>query len=561
MYRLIAACLFTTTALAGVPGAQAADLDFDSAIERVLVFPQGAQITRMAEGNVPAGEHVIIIDDLPGNVLPQSVRVKGVAGGSLQQSSIDVRQKTLFSDDRPQERKRLEEAVEQLQFETGRIKRKLADIALQRDMLQALATKAISGAGNSSSGLVSAESLDGLLNSAGLRLEKLQSDESLALDRQNEIASEISDLQKAINDLAPENRVQTVVEINVSADADLPAAFEIEYKVEEAGWQPVYDARLSIGEKAVESRLELLRRASVRQSTGESWDGISLSLSTARPSSATTAPELHPFEVDIQPERPVPVPMVRNKAYRQNGPAQPSVLMELQADAAQEEAIQVLVSEPEVAARIAGFQAVFDIPGKTSVTNSGETKSVTIDRYDHVSELHAKAVPRYDLSAFLMAEFKHEGDTPLLPGTVSLTRDGVYVGQGHLPLLAPGERHELGFGIDDQLLITRVETDKEKGQSGFVSTVNTDRRVFVMTVTNQHDFEMPVRVYDRMPVSNQEDIVVEMTEGSTQPSMTGVDNQRGVLEWSRKLEASQEWQITFGYEVSWPKEMKITSID
>ncbi len=366
MYRLIATCLFATTTLAGVTGAYAADLDFESGIERVLVFPQGAQITRVASGNVPAGDHVIVIDDLPGNVVPQSVRVKGVAGGALQQSSIDVRRKALASNERPQERKRLEEAMERLQFETGRIERKLADIMLQREILQALATKAISGAGNSSSGLVSAESLDGLLNSAGLRLEKLQSDESSAIDRQNEILREISDLQKILSDLAPDNRVQTVVEINVSADSELPAAFEIEYKVEEAGWQPVYDARLVVDDGASDSRLELLRRASVRQSTGESWDGISLSFSTARPSSATTAPELSPFEVDVQPDRPTPVPMVRNKAYRQNGTAGSTALMGLQADAMQEEAPQAAVSEPEVAARIAGFQAIFEIPGKTT---------------------------------------------------------------------------------------------------------------------------------------------------------------------------------------------------
>ena len=44
--------------------------------------------------------------------------------------------------------------------------------------------------------------------------------------------------------------------------------------------------------------------------------------------------------------------------------------------------------------------------------------------------------------------------TPILPGQVSLFRDGTFVGNGRLPLLSPGEEHELGFGVDDAVRVT-----------------------------------------------------------------------------------------------------------
>ncbi len=40
------------------------------------------------------------------------------------------------------------------------------------------------------------------------------------------------------------------------------------------------------------------------------------------------------------------------------------------------------------------------------------------------ADLYASAVPRYDLSAFLMAGFEHDGETPLLPGRFPLAGTG-----------------------------------------------------------------------------------------------------------------------------------------
>ena len=124
-----------------------------------------------------------------------------------------------------------------------------------------------------------------------------------------------------------------------------------------------------------------------------------------------------------------------------------------------------------------------------------------------------------------------------------------------------GEKHEMGFGVDDLVKIERVETAKEKGQSGFVSTVNTDESRFKTTVKNLHDFAIETRIIDRLPVSNHEDIVVETLEGSSQPTDTNLDDQRGILRWTSLVEGGKEGVIDFGYRVSWPKDMKISSVE
>lgn len=552
--------IFTLAFLAStsINNSFAADLDFKSSIDRVTVYPQGASVTRLTAGQVPAGDHVIILKDLPGNIQAESVRVLGKADGALKQNSVDIRQMAINEDAQPEERIRLERQIETLQDEMERINRTFSDNQIQRDMLQAIAAKALTPNSGNGALVVSGEGMTGLLESAAAKLDALAQGEMDMRGRQRAIGREISDLQNQINEMSSRNNVQTVVMINVSADATTNSEFSIEYKIEEAGWRPVYDASLKLGKGADDAGLQLERRALVTQYSPESWENVSLSLSTARPSSATAASNLNPFFLDQLPEV---MPMASDQV-RMAPTASGQLLSKrgvdkrrgFEAELAQEVAV------PEVAVEMAGFQAIFQMPGKASIANNGESKTLTIDSYSLPVDLHVLSVPRIDPSAFLVAGFTFEGETPLLPGEVMLNRDGAFIGKGRLPLLNAGEKHELGFGVDDLVTVERVETAKEKGQSGFVSTVNTDERKYKTTVKNLHDFAIETRIIDRIPVSNHEDITVEMGSASTMPTDTNLEDQRGVLRWTNVIDGKGERVIDFGYRVSWPKDMKINSV-
>jgi hypothetical protein len=56
----------------------------------------------------------------------------------------------------------------------------------------------------------------------------------------------------------------------VNAGAPLDADIVIRYQVGNASWTPFYDARLSTGTKAQPPKLQLVRRASIQQRSGES---------------------------------------------------------------------------------------------------------------------------------------------------------------------------------------------------------------------------------------------------------------------------------------------------
>ena len=166
--------------------------------------------------------------------------------------------------------------------------------------------------------------------------------------------------------------------------------------------------------------------------------------------------------------------------------------------------------------------------------------------------LSVRTVPKDDPKAYLYAKLVlPKTGAPLLPGQVSMFRDGTFVGAGQLPVLSPGEEHELGFGIDDLVRVKHSISEEKRGETGLISTSRTDSRNFRITIKNMHERAIGLVVFDQIPVSKNQDIKVELI-GKTPPTRQNVDDKRGVLAWDGKLEPDQEQILEFGYRVSWP---------
>ena len=81
-----------------------------------------------------------------------------------------------------------------------------------------------------------------------------------------------------------------------------------------------------------------------------------------------------------------------------------------------------------------GFQVLFRIPGRISLSASEGAKSLRVASATVAPELTVHAVPVLDAIAFLVASFTQAEDAPLLPGRVSIYRDGGFVGRGRWAL-------------------------------------------------------------------------------------------------------------------------------
>ena len=96
---------------------------------------------------------------------------------------------------------------------------------------------------------------------------------------------------------------------------------------------------------------------------------------------------------------------------------------------------------------------------------------------------------------------------------------------------------------------------RNEGSAGLiVTTSKTDERAFKTTVRNGHDFPIKIAIEDQLPVSENEDILVEMLPATTPPTATNVRDKRGVLEWAFEAKPGEVKDINFAWRVRWPKD-------
>lgn len=543
----------------------AGEITATSNIEEVTVFPAGAEIARTIAVKLDGGDHSVVID-VTAQAIAASVRVEGAASGGLQIGSVDVQTLYIPSTDpavAQSERKKIEAEIEKLRFRRAAEDDIVAGAELQQAYLRNLAgLPQTQGIRKSLPGKDWSE-LFGIL---GPRMTEAAKAIAEAKLRQRDLDRSISDLEKTLPPVGSSTESRTRVKINVTAAAAHEAKLVLHYQVNGASWQPFYDARLATGEGLNAPKLTLARRAAISQTTGEDWDDVKLSLSTTRPGTATAAPNPNMLSVDFVSKYPpatvaAPSPSQDDRFVNAIKQAEERGEYAYGNKAIYERLTPgaVVAGETQAQATISPFQAVYKIGGKTTVKTARETKRLQIVSEDADTSIFVRAVPRFDHTAYLYAKLALAGSSsPLLPGQVSLFRDGVFVGNGSLPQLSPGETYELGFGADERVKVKEVLLADKTSETGTFSKTRIEERGYGITIKNLHERAIDIEVIDRMPVSVQEEIKVEFSvTAGPQPAAVEGENKRGIIRWTLKTEPGEEKKLAFGYRITAPANKKI----
>ena len=551
--------------LASTASVTSAEIKGSSRIDAVTVYPLGAEVTRIGRVTMERGEHVILFTDLPAQALPGSLRVEGKASGTLEIGSVDTRRVFVPRSDSgvaATERRQTEDAIERLKDERAVLQTAVEAAQAQKVLVNNLANLPMQpSAPNSAATQPDWSQLFTLIGQRSAEAQKTILDAQIRI---RETDRQIADLTRKLTTVAPAQEERTEVKVFVNAAGALDADLTIRYQVRAASWTPFYDARLSTGTRDQAPKLQLIRRASIQQRTGESWDDVALALSTARPGAGSAAPILNPMTVDYAPDAPPPPPRQPMGYGGALMDQDASKLADGQsnhfAGAAQEKTRENnrleetpldIVDEIRSGVETQPFQAVYAIAGRVAVPATGEMKRVQIDDVALDPVLTARTVPKAEQKAYLYAKLTMARGTPVLPGTVALFRDATFVGNGQLPLLAPGEEHELGFGVDDMIRVRHAIIEDKRGETGLISASKTDVRSYRITVKNLHQRPIQLSVLDQIPVSQNDAIKIEL-QGRTAPTRRDVEDKRGVLAWDMSLTPDEEKAVEFGYRVSWP---------
>ncbi|MCK1480066.1 mucoidy inhibitor MuiA family protein [Bradyrhizobium sp. 197] len=556
--RIIAKYLATTslvlvTSAAALPS-WAADVDATSAIDTVTVYPDGATVTRIIALDVASGDSTLVAKDFPLSLDPSSLRVEGEAGAKLTIGTIDARPPRAAP---PVNLSELDKRIETLKDERSDLQGAIDAAVARRKFAQRFAEASPAGLGEKGEARPITE-WRAAFGAVGEEIATADTAIRDATRKQREIDRQIVQLE-AERSAKPPSKLE--VRIDVASAAATKATLRVTYAVRNARWLPLYDARLDTGAKDRKPQLELVRRAEVTQSTGEDWSNVTLGVSTVRLGRGGSAPELNSLVAQyLQVPKPRALGSVSDTAMPAAAPMQRKVEAPAYAGRSREDLAE-RADEQQAVAEIGDFQATFRIPGRVSLGAAEGAKSLRIASMNVPADLMVRAAPVMDPIAFLEASFKQTDDTTLLPGKVAIYRDGVFVGRGKLLASAKDDIVRLGFGADDKVKVERAVLKRNEGSAGLlVTTSKTDERAFKTTVRNGHDFPIRVAIEDQLPVSENEDIVVEMLPATTPPTASNIRDRRGVLEWSFDAKPAEVKDINFVWRIRWPKDKSMVIV-
>jgi len=546
--RLIAKCLATTSlfwvSAATVVPVWAADVETTSTVDAVTVYPDGASVTRVITVDVAAGDSTLVAKDFPLGLDVSSLRVEGSAAGRLVIGAIDAKPPRTAP---PVNLPEIDRRIEALRDQRVNLEDAIASATARRKFAERFAEVSPAGLGEKGEARPVAE-WRAAFAAVGEEIAVADAAIREAERKQRDVDREIARLEA---DRASKPPSKLEVRIDLAANAPTQATLKVTYAVRHARWVPLYDARLDTGAKDRKPAIELVRRAEILQTTGEDWSDVSLSVSTVRTARGGNAPDLSPLIVQYPPALPPP----RLSAM---DTARPRALA---AATAAPEAMEKRAEEQQATIEVGAFQTAFRVPGRVSVGTNEGSKSLRISSAMIAPDLAIRAAPVLDPTAFLEASFTQSEDAPLLPGKVSIYRDGMFVGAARMAAAGKDEQVRLGFGADDKVKVERAVVKRNEGSAGLiVTTAKTDERAFKTSIRNGHDFPVKIAITDQLPVSENEDILVEMLPSTTPPTATNVRDKRGVLEWAFEAKPGEVKDVNFAWRVRWPKDKAVVMI-
>ena len=408
-------------------------------------------------------------------------------------------------------------------------------------------------------------------DAVGTALAKVSADLAPALDKARVLDEQIAALEAQQQEPRPQaaRRVVTVARQRRRRRARVAVAFLSRRRGR-------LDAALRRG---VEDRrrggpsMTLTRRAAIAQSTGEDWSDVALTVSTARVARAVDVVDLPGQRIDFwQPEVDgIDRPIVRRRRRKLSPPRRPAGRVLAAAPPPQaaptnrrpkRRRLQPIAAEDAAAQlQASAYTAAFKAAGRVTLASDGSQKSFVLGRVVVQPTLSVKTAPSVDPIAYVEAHFVDSEDAPILPGQVALMRDGAFVGEGRIGFVAPGDGVDLGFGGDDKVKVERAPVNRKENEPTWYNQTKIETREFLTSVKNLHAFPVKVQLIDRMPMSENTAIVVELAPATTPPTEKQVGDKRGVMSWTLDLKPGEAKDVRFAYRMKWPADREIVIDD
>lgn len=531
----------------------------DSRISAVTVYQDRAVVTRTATVQLGGGTAELVFANLPQSLNEQSLQVSG--RGTAQASILDVSAKQTYVDYTPDARvKELEDQLKAL----GKQMRGLDDRHNLLNSQSATLDRMEAALFAPPTKDVPRPDLQQFTASLAYLSEqkaKITGDRATLDEQREELQNKVQTLQNQLNELrGAGGKAFKTVTVRVAAAQAGSLDVSLSYTVPGASWVPSYDARVASSERAV----QLDYFGIVRQSTGEDWKDVALTLSTARPSLGGAAPVLSVWQLDIY--NPILLreqEMMKAKLERRaQGPAPAPTAVNM----------QTLTSNAmgygDMAAKDASFatatieagatSAVFKIAVSSSIPSDNSPQKVPVTSATLKAVPEYLTVPKRQQAAFLTSKVVNSSEFPLLAGAMNVFLDGTFVATSGLRTVMSGEKFDLALGVDDGIAIKHKRVQKFTEDTGLTNSGKRITYEYLLTVQNNKKTTERVIVADQVPLSRNEKIVVKLLSPDAREVKP---TDEGTLKWTLDLKPGEKRELTVKFTVEHDNNVNVAGLE
>lgn len=331
-----------------------------------------------------------------------------------------------------------------------------------------------------------------------------------------------------------------VTQVSVRLASRSPSTVTLHYLVNGASWQPQYQANLD----TERNQLDIKLQAVVAQTTGENWQNVPLTLSTAEPSyyTALNTPSANVLRLYD--------PKANSRAMM----AEPApVVMPVVMDSGEDESSVPLPSY-QANSTAKGDLTEYRLPQRVTIPSDGRRITTLLDSQTTAAEVWARSVPMDNLKAFWYAKAPSFNKN-WVDGDIRLYRDNNYIGNGQFNV-EQIRNNGFGFGVNHQILVTALADDNQSDKAGLFGGTKTETMTSRYRFTNQMNRPIKMEVVSGIPVSQDGQISVKSSYDPLPTTLTWQDK-KGVVAWLFNLAPSQSQVIGKSHEISYPKDKEL----
>jgi len=428
------------------------------------------------------------------------------------------------------------------------------------------------------------------------QLEFVQSEQSRIVNAGRELAEQIriADLKLAAIEarrqaMGQGDRVQRSAEVTIAVPNAGEIPMSLTYLVANAGWEPTYNVRATGDRSAVSVEFD----ANLLQQSGEDWNDVALTISTAQPTMRANPPTITPIFVTVHvpppasPAPPMPAPgMAMHKSVASPAPAEERGTGfglggggggggggdddQRNAERLRAELADKLTSWSSGASVVEGGTAVsYELPRRVTVPSNADRKTRTrVATITPTANFVYTALPLFTDAVYLRSRMVNDSPYQLVPGPAQVFMGTEFVGPTRLGGVAPKGEFTVYFGVDRAIRATRTLVSKNTTESGVFSKSRDTTRDYRIVIDNGSARDIELELFDRRPVSQDEKITVAV-DALTRPLSTDAEYVRdqlpqGIMRWDLRVPATatgtNAMTLTWTVRLSAPRDLQLTPV-